>query len=135
MTKKITLSDEESFDLINRAFNATREAITVGNMHTYREGIKDVLDEVYQSGQAVGAASSKYTSKDVDTLRRCFEDVIWMAARYANGRETYAPRMVRTAVENFQDVFPDWSPRPDMALTKPAAGDSGEHYLTDLFNS
>jgi len=36
--------------------------------------------------------------------------------RYANGRNTYAPHMVRDAIKLFQEVYPDWKPRRDGTL-------------------
>lgn len=51
-----------------------------------------------------------------EILKKCFTDVIWMAIRYANGRQTYAPSMIRSAIKNFQEVFPDWKPRKDITL-------------------
>ena len=54
--------------------------------------------------------------KEVDILKKAYEDVIWMAIRYANGRATYAPSMVRDSIKEFQRVFPDWKPRYDMTL-------------------
>ena len=54
--------------------------------------------------------------KEVDILKKAYEDVIWMAIRYANGRATYAPAMVRDSIKEFQKVFPDWKPRYDMTL-------------------
>jgi len=55
-------------------------------------------------------------SKEIDTLKEAYEDVIWMAIRYANGRATYAPSMIRDSVKKFQEVFPDWKPRCDPTL-------------------
>lgn len=55
-------------------------------------------------------------SKEIDTLKKAYEDVIWMAIRYANGRATYAPSMVRDSIKEFQKVFPDWKPRHDPTL-------------------
>lgn len=54
--------------------------------------------------------------KEIDTLKKAYEDVIWMAIRYANGRSTYAPSMVRDSIKEFQRVFPDWKPRHDLTL-------------------
>ena len=39
-----------------------------------------------------------------------------MAMRYANGRSTYAPSMVRDSIKEFQEVFPDWTPKNDPTL-------------------
>ena len=55
-------------------------------------------------------------SKEIDILKKAYEDVIWMAIRYANGRATYAPSMVRDSVKEFQKVFPGWKPRYDLTL-------------------
>jgi len=52
----------------------------------------------------------------IETLRRCFEETIWMAIRYAHGRNTYAPSMVRDAVNAFKTVFPDWKLREDKVV-------------------
>lgn len=71
-----------------------------------------------------------------NTLRRCFEDTIWMAIRYAHGRHTYAPGMVRDAVESYREIYPDWKPREDITLSD-AYYDSEmslpTDYLFDLF--
>jgi len=53
---------------------------------------------------------------DQEKLKHCFEETIWMALRYANGRSTYAPQMVRDAVKKFQEVYPDWKLRPDPTI-------------------
>ena len=53
---------------------------------------------------------------DQEKLTKAFEDTIWMAIRYAHGRSTYAPSMVRDAVKLMQDVYPDWEPRPDPTI-------------------
>ena len=54
--------------------------------------------------------------KEKDILKEAYEDVIWMAIRYANGRATYAPSMVRDSIKQFQKVFPSWKPRNDPTL-------------------
>lgn len=53
---------------------------------------------------------------EIQKLKRAYEDVIWMAIRYANGRQTYAPYMVRDSIRAFQSVFPDWKPRHDRTI-------------------
>jgi hypothetical protein len=55
-------------------------------------------------------------SKDLDILKEAYTDIIWMAIRYAHGRQTFAPSTVRSSIENFQKVFPDWKPRYDKTL-------------------
>ena len=50
---------------------------------------------------------------DKEDLIRAFSDVVWMAARYANGRSTYAPQMVRDAVKLVKEIEPSFKVRPD----------------------
>ena len=74
-------------------------------------------------------------NEKIEILKHCFDDVIWMAIRYAHGRATYAPSMVRGAVNNFKKVFPDWELKYDHTIQPP---DGVEHslrsdYLDDLF--
>ena len=71
-------------------------------------------------------------------LKECFEDIIWMAIRYAHGRSTYAPGMVRDAVNDFKKVFPDWEPKEDKVIEPPKDEDIKgivfrRDYLDDLF--
>jgi hypothetical protein len=55
-------------------------------------------------------------SKDLDILKEAYTEVIWMAIRYAHGRQTFAPSTVRDSIANFQKVFPNWKPRYDRTL-------------------
>jgi len=71
-------------------------------------------------------------------LKMSFEDVIWMAIRYAHGRHTYAPGLVREAVNKFKFVFPEWEIREDTTITPPKEEDLGgvslrDDYLDNLF--
>ncbi|MFW6130537.1 MAG: hypothetical protein ACOC56_05070 [Atribacterota bacterium] len=76
----------------------------------------------------------------IKILENCFNDTIWMAIRYAHGRQTYAPSMVRDAVNNFKKVFPDWKLKKDDTIKPPTKEDTlpigfslkGD-YLDDLF--
>ena len=54
--------------------------------------------------------------EQIQKLKHAFTETIWMAIRYANGRSTYAPSMVRDAIKEFQEVFPYWKPRADPTL-------------------
>jgi hypothetical protein len=76
----------------------------------------------------------------IELLTRAFNETIWMAIRYAHGRSTYAPSMVRDAIKDFQKVHPDWEPKHDSTVTPPSEEEtkSGffrmkEDYLHDLF--
>lgn len=78
--------------------------------------------------------------QQIKTLSHCFDEVIWMAIRYADGRHTYAPSMVRDAIKQFQKVNPDWKPKVDGVIKKPTedmiGGASFESdYLWDLVQS
>ena len=53
-----------------------------------------------------------------EKLMRAFNDVIWMAIRYANGRPTPAPSIVRDAIKLVQSIYPDWKPMNDRTLSK-----------------
>lgn len=70
-------------------------------------------------------------------LENCFEETIWMAIRYADGRHTFAPSTVRQAVSDFQKVFPQWKPKADGVVKKPTKDMIGglsfeSDYLWDL---
>ena len=38
-----------------------------------------------------------YKKQDVKDLLKAFDDIVWMAIRYANNKHSYAPGMVRDA--------------------------------------
>ena len=74
-----------------------------------------------------------------DKLRGAIEDILWMAIRYADGRHTYAPSMVRSAVKVFKEVYPDFKIREDNTIDPPREEELGgmsfrEDYLYDLVN-
>ena len=74
-----------------------------------------------------------------DKLRVAIEDILWMAIRYADGRHTYAPSMVRESVNVFEEVYPDFKIKEDNTLIQPNEKDlfgasSKEDYLYDLVN-
>jgi hypothetical protein len=76
----------------------------------------------------------------IELLTRAFNQTIWMAIRYAHGRSTYAPSIVRDAIRDFQKVHPDWELQQDVTIKPPSEEEtrSGfvrmkEDYLHDLF--
>lgn len=78
------------------------------------------------------------TKKKVQVLRKCFEETIWMAIRYAHGRHTYAPGMVRDAVTKYKEIFPDFVLKHDITIDFPDDAELGGYkqrsdYLDDLF--
>jgi hypothetical protein len=54
----------------------------------------------------------------LDIISNAFQDVVWMAIRYANGRLSYSPGMVRDAVKQYQRVYPDWKPKYDATIQR-----------------
>jgi hypothetical protein len=77
---------------------------------------------------------------DEKKLQSAIEDIIWMAARYAHGRHTYAPSVVRDSVAVFKDVFPDFKIKQDHVIESPADDEIGgmsfrSDYLDDIFNN
>ena len=75
-----------------------------------------------------------------DKLRGAIENILWMAIRYADGRHTYAPSMVRRAVKVFEEVYPDFKIKEDLTIEPPTEDDLKrgssfiEDYLYDLVN-
>jgi hypothetical protein len=69
---------------------------------------------------------------DLEKLKKAFEDVIWMAARYAHGRSTYAPSMVRDAVALVKEVYPEWDMKPDQTIKKLDTSESYKLESDDL---
>jgi hypothetical protein len=77
---------------------------------------------------------------DEKKLQSAIEEILWMAARYAHGRHTYAPSMVRDSVAVFKDVFPDFKIKQDHVIESPADDEVGglsfrSDYLDDIFNN
>jgi hypothetical protein len=94
-----------------------------------KDAMRDDLDSVIKSG---------WHQNKCQILKSCFEDVVWMAIRYAHGRNTYAPSMVRDAVKKYQRLFPDWKPREDLTIEPPnelTGMELRDDYLDDLFNT
>jgi hypothetical protein len=78
------------------------------------------------------------TKKQEQQLKQCFEYTIWMAIRYAHGRSTYAPLMVRDAVKLYQSIYPDFKLQQDNTIKPPREedlnlGSCESDYLHDLF--
>ena len=75
-----------------------------------------------------------------DKLRGAIEDILWMAIRYADGRHTYAPSMVRRAVKVFEEVYLDFKIKEDRTIEPPTEDDLRigsyfrDDYLYDLVN-
>jgi len=76
-----------------------------------------------------------------EKLKQIVNDLLWMAARYAHGRNTYAPGIIRETVSTMREMYPDWKPKEDKTLepVNKQAVQQGfavkEDYLDDIFNS
>ena len=75
--------------------------------------------------------------RQIKLLKKIIKDTFWMARRYANGRRTYAPSMVRDSYniikKNFKDIIPQYDstiifPDPFRSTSKIWTDD----YLTDI---
>ena len=77
---------------------------------------------------------------ELDELCKAFDEILWMAVRYAHGRHTYAPSMVRDACK-VRAKFGKFELRPDHTLIerppiKERWGmDLDSDYLFDLFET
>ena len=71
----------------------------------------------------------------LEIMKEAFEEILWMAMRYAHSRETAAPSIVRKAVKNVRRVFPDFKVKKDSTLAPPTtAAYVKNDYLNDLFD-
>lgn len=62
-------------------------------------------------------------------LHRIIEDTFWMARRYADGRRTYAPHMVRDAYKILKKHFPEINIRSDIVIAE--SNGTSDDYLKD----
>ncbi len=72
---------------------------------------------------------------DEKRLQSAIEDILWMAARYAHGRHTYAPSTVRDSVEVFKDIFPEFNIKQDKVIEPSTDMYFSSDYLDDIFNN
>ena len=99
---------------------------------------RKMLEAMNDERLALIHTTQQLQKEKIETLKECFTDTIWMAIRYAHGRNTYAPSMVRDAVKKFKLIFPDWQPGKDTTINPPEDSDIGgmtfrTDYLDDLF--
>lgn len=72
-------------------------------------------------------------------LKEIASDLLWMAARYAHGRHTFAPSTVREAVKDLKKMWPDFRVKEDPVIEVPKPEEVGgisfrSDYLDDVFN-
>ena len=76
--------------------------------------------------------------KENMVLWKAIDDIMWMAIRYAHGRHTYAPSMVRDAVMSLRKIKFNWKLKNDSHIVqvpthKLKGFDFRSDYLDDLF--
>ena len=77
--------------------------------------------------------------KNLKLMREAFESIIWMAIRYAHGRHTFAPDIVREAIAKVEEIFPDFELKKDDTIESPREDGlypcyvSRKDWLDDLF--
>ena len=76
----------------------------------------------------------------IKKLYNIIENTFWMSIRYAHGRHTYAPYIIRDAFKELKEIFPDFELKKDIIIRPPteeALGRIGqtlrEDWLDDLF--
>ena len=86
-------------------------------------------------------AAAKASNRDQreTVFIKIINDLMWMAARYSHGRQTYAPGMVREAVDWMRKMVPGWEPKKDETIKPPEPDELGGmalkgDYLHDIFN-
>ncbi len=69
-------------------------------------------------------------------LKTIIDEILWMAARYAHGRQTFAPSIIRDVVKKMKQIYPEWKPKIDRVIKPKEPEDRGmaEDYLDDIFN-
>jgi len=45
--------------------------------------------------------------EEIETLKHVIRNTLWMSVRYAHGRHTYAPGIVRGCVDILKSLYPD----------------------------
>jgi len=71
-------------------------------------------------------------------LLKIIDDILWMAIRYAHGRHTYAPGVVRYVVKALKSIYPNYILRKDDTIKPPKKSEIKgvsfkKDYLHDLF--
>ena len=86
-----------------------------------------------------GRLMGKPFTKRERAMLGIIDDVLWMAIRYSNGRHTYAPGMVRSAITKLKQVNPGFELRRDITITGPTKAELRRQmcirsdWLDDLF--
>ena len=102
----------------DQKYMSKSDAIDILRRHNeWRRGVTDGPPPVNPKkiGEAIDVVVSAKNIRD-DKVAQAFCDIVWMAIRYANGRQTYAPGLVRHAIKTFRQVYPGWFPVEDSTL-------------------
>ena len=69
----------------------------------------------------------------IEKLKEAYNDIVWMAIRYADGRHTFAPSTVRRSLNEFKQVFPGWEIKKDGTIKQPTKEELKREYLKEDF--
>lgn len=59
------------------------------------------------------------STKEKILLNIIQNDILWMAIRYAHGRHTYAPSIIRNVVGKLKEMYPDFNLKNDKTIHPP----------------
>lgn len=63
--------------------------------------------------------------RDCDNMKHAVRDLFWMARRYAHGRHTYAPGIIRDWYKKLKEWYPDILIQHDETIEPPKAENVG----------
>lgn len=75
----------------------------------------------------------------LEILKKVIDDTFYMAIRYAHGRHTFAPTIIRDSLRELKKVFPNFQLRHDDTIKPPTEDELKQHiavrddWLDDLF--
>lgn len=81
----------------------------------------------------------KHYKRENEILWNIIKDIIWMAIRYAHGRHTYAPSIIRDSVATLKRLDKNFKLRNDITVEPPEDESQcrgfnfRSDYLDDLF--
>ena len=61
--------------------------------------------------------------KKEQELLKIINDTLWMAIRYAHGRQTGTPSTIRDSVQKLKELYPDFKLKKDITIKPAEAGE------------
>lgn len=95
----------------------------------WEQKLARLVEQAYEQG------AREAMNQTEENLRTIVNDLLWMAARYAHGRHTFAPSTIREVVRFMRKTYKDWEPERDETIEPPEkiVGLRSD-YLDDIFN-